>query len=84
MSHPSAPLDTVGDFIASGRYHVSGCCSRCRRYPELPLADLAERYGRNLAISDLRRRLRCSICGTPGELTISNAGMGMVAHHGAG
>jgi hypothetical protein len=84
MTQASAPLSTVGDFIASGHYHVSGYCWRCRRHPELPLADLAERYGRALAITDLRRRLRCMSCGNPGELTISNAGMGMVAHHGAG
>jgi hypothetical protein len=77
------PIATSGDFLSSGHHDISGHCWRCRWHPKLPLADLAARYGRDLAITDLRLRLRCSSCGSPGELTISNAGMGAVTQYRA-
>lgn len=38
-------------------------CDPCRRSAELDIKALAERLGPDFRVTDLRHRLRCSLCG---------------------
>jgi hypothetical protein len=81
--HQPTTLATLGDFLTHRDYEIAAHCAPCRRHDEIDLDVLARRYGPELAITDLRRRLRCSQYGTTAGLTIALRNAGMVAHHGA-
>ena len=42
---------------------VLACCVACERYVELELTALAERFGWDAPLDELRPRLRCRRCG---------------------
>jgi hypothetical protein len=54
-------IRAIGDLRE--RDHLYGYCLTCRHSSHLDLAALRERYGAQLALTSLRARLRCSLCG---------------------
>jgi hypothetical protein len=40
-------------------WHLEIWCSRCRRHTVLKLSDVAERFGRDIRVIEVVRRLRC-------------------------
>jgi hypothetical protein len=53
-------IRTIGDL--GDRNQLYAYCEACRHNSQLDLAALRKRYGRQLALKDLRARLRCSRC----------------------
>lgn len=60
-------IATVGEFLDDGT-GLGVHCLDCRRYAELDLRSVAERFGRDYLIvgvdTPFRRSLKCSACGS--------------------
>ncbi len=52
---PATPISELA------RWHLEIRCGRCRRQRSLMLASLAGRYGGDVRIIDVLRRLRCAV-----------------------
>ena len=62
-SHRPIAIRTLGDVLASESYAVWANCDQFGRGVKLDPQKLAATYGADLAISRLKRRLKCSQCG---------------------
>lgn len=54
--------NTIGDLLGDPRQSLHAFCERCQHSGKLDLRMLAERYGRDLTIDALVRKLRCMSC----------------------
>ena len=57
-------LRTLADHRA---FTLSGFCQTCNRSVVLDKDALADRYGWDVLLEDIRRRLRCQQCGRPAD-----------------
>ena len=53
-------LRTLADYQC---YTLTAVCSDCQRYTPLDHATLAERFGWDMLIPEIKRRVRCAQCG---------------------
>ena len=53
-------MQTLADLIV--RFQLYAVCADCQRMERVPVQELAERYGSDLTIDSVRRRLRCQSC----------------------
>lgn len=53
-------MQTLADLIVS--FQLYAVCTDCQRMERVPMQQLAERFGYDLTIDNVRRRLRCTGC----------------------
>lgn len=58
----AAVVWTLGSMIDRG-YGIMAYCHVCHHHVDLDLAALGVRFGREISLPEMRRRLRCSACG---------------------
>lgn len=54
-------MQSVADLLES--FHLYAVCVDCTRMERVRIQELIDRFGSELTIDDLRRRLRCASCG---------------------
>ena len=66
MSRYTGPEPTLGALHAGHGWLWANCALPCSHAAALPLAPIVERLGGNAPAEALRRRLRCTVCGSRG------------------
>ena len=70
--HGGLVLRTLADHHS---FTLIACCTVCERYVELEHAALAERFGWEAMLDELRRRVTCRRCGRrPGRVLLAHGG----------
>jgi hypothetical protein len=82
---PDRPAEQLTLAEASDLIHYGASCNRCHETRRIDLAKLAERLGPHFMVGDIRRRLRCSKCGTRKVIIVtlwksSTSSEAMMAH----
>ena len=58
---PAVEIRTLRDL--GHNFWLGASCGKCHRWRDLDRATLVSQLGEDITLDDLRRRLRCSVCG---------------------